>query len=60
MFLAPSAVVLVAVMVFPLGYAIYLSLFNYDIGAGIFQFVGLGNYGALLGSRSSGSRCSER
>ena len=29
MFLAPSAVVLVAVMVFPLGYAIYLSLFNY-------------------------------
>ena len=36
-------------MVFPLGYAIYLSLFNYDIGAGIFQFVGLGNYGELLG-----------
>ncbi len=51
MFLAPSAVVLVAVMVFPLGYAIYLSLFNYDIGAGIFEFVGLDNYGALLGEQ---------
>jgi multiple sugar transport system permease protein len=48
MFLVPSAVVLVAVMLFPLGYAIYLSLFNYDIGAGIFEFVGLGNYSALL------------
>ena len=44
----PSAIVLLAVMVFPLGYAIYLSLFNYDIGAGIFEFVGLGNYGGLL------------
>lgn len=48
MFLVPSAIVLLFVMVFPLGYAIYLSLFNYDIGAGIFEFVGLGNYGALL------------
>jgi multiple sugar transport system permease protein len=48
MFLVPSAIVLLAVMVFPLGYAIYLSLFNYDIGAGIFEFVGLGNYGGLL------------
>ena len=48
MFLVPSAAVLLAVMVFPLGYAIYLSLFNYDIGAGIFKFVGLGNYGELL------------
>jgi multiple sugar transport system permease protein len=48
MFLVPSAIVLLAVMVFPLGYAIYLSLFNYDIGAGIFEFVGLGNYAGLL------------
>ncbi len=32
----------------PLGYAIYLSLFNYDLGAGIEQFIGLGNYNALL------------
>ena len=48
MFLVPSAIVLLLVMLFPLGYAVYLSLFNYDIGAGIFQFVGFGNYGALL------------
>jgi multiple sugar transport system permease protein len=48
MFLVPSVVVLLAVMVFPLGYAIYLSLFNYDIGAGIFQFIGLDNYSTLL------------
>ena len=48
MFLLPSAVVLLAVMIFPLGYAIYLSLFDYDIGAGIFQFIGLGNYSALF------------
>ncbi len=37
-----------AVLLFPLGYAIYLSLFNYDLGAGIEQFVGFANYGALL------------
>ena len=40
---------LAAVLLFPLGYAIYLSLFNYDLGAGIYQFIGLGNYAALLG-----------
>ena len=51
MFLVPSAIVLVAVMVFPLGYAIYLSLFDYDIGAGIFKFVGFGNYSTLLGEQ---------
>lgn len=48
MFLLPSAVVLLAVMIFPLGYAIYLSLFDYDIGAGIFRFIGLDNYSTLL------------
>ncbi len=37
-----------AVLLFPLAYAIYLSLFNYDLGAGIEQFIGLNNYGALL------------
>jgi multiple sugar transport system permease protein len=47
-FLLPSAMVLLTVMVFPLGYAIYLSLFNYDIGAGIFRYIGLGNYSTLL------------
>ena len=39
---------LAAVLLYPLGYAIYLSLFNYDLGAGIERFIGLGNYGALL------------
>ncbi len=39
---------LAAVLLYPLLYAIYLSLFNYDLGAGIEQFIGLGNYGALL------------
>jgi multiple sugar transport system permease protein len=48
MFLLPSAVVLLAVMIFPLGYAIYLSLFDYDIGAGIFRFIGLDNYSTLF------------
>ena len=48
MFLVPSAIVLFAVMVFPLGYAIYLSLFDYDIGAGIFKFVGFSNYSTLV------------
>ena len=51
MFLVPSAIVLLVVMVFPLGYAIYLSLFDYDIGAGIFKFVGFGNYSTLLGEQ---------
>ena len=39
-------------MLFPLGYAIWLSLFNYDIGAGIDRFIGLGNYSALLGENA--------
>jgi multiple sugar transport system permease protein len=48
LFLVPSGVVLGAVMVFPLGYAIYLSLFNDDLGSGAFEFIGLDNYAALL------------
>jgi multiple sugar transport system permease protein len=48
LFLLPSGAVLASVLLFPLGYAIYLSLFNYDLGARIEQFIGLGNYGALL------------
>lgn len=47
-FLLPSACVLAAVLLFPLCYAIYLSLFNYDLGANIYRFIGLDNYGALL------------
>lgn len=48
LFLVPSGIVLAAVLLYPLGYAIYLSLFNYDIGVGSEQFIGLGNYTALL------------
>ena len=39
---------LAAVLLIPLAYAMWLSLFDYDIGAGIDRFIGLGNYGALL------------
>ena len=35
-------------MLYPLGYAIWLSLYNYDIGSGARDFIGLGNYFALL------------
>ena len=48
MFLVPSGVLLSAVMVFPLGYALYLSLCHYDLGSGAHEFIGLGNYAALL------------
>jgi multiple sugar transport system permease protein len=51
LFLLPSALVLATVLLYPLGYAIYLSLFNYDLGAGIYQFIGAGNYAALLGEQ---------
>jgi len=49
LFLLPSGVVLGAVMLYPLGYAIVLSLYNYDLGSGAFAFIGLDNYTALLG-----------
>ncbi len=48
LFLLPSAAMLIAVLLIPLGYAIWLSLFDYDLGAGIYRFIGLGNYSALL------------
>ncbi len=35
-------------MFYPLGYAIYLSLFHYDLGSGAHDFIGLGNYADLL------------
>jgi len=37
------------VMLFPLGYAFWLSLHNYDLGSGSRDFIGLGNYAELLG-----------
>ena len=43
-----AALVLTTIMLFPLGYAIWLSLFNYDLGSGAYDFIGLGNYSALL------------
>src|SRR5580698_5110074 len=48
LFLLPSAAMLIAVLLIPLGYAIWLSLFDYDLGAGIYRFIGLGNYSTLL------------
>jgi ABC-type sugar transport system permease subunit len=48
LFLAPSGAVLTAVMLFPLGYALWLSLLNYDLGSGSREFIGLGNYRELL------------
>jgi multiple sugar transport system permease protein len=49
LFLLPSFIVLAAVLLFPLGYALYLSVLNYDLGAGTDQFIGAANYTALLG-----------
>jgi multiple sugar transport system permease protein len=48
-FLMPSAVLICCVMLYPLGYALYSSLFNYDLGSGIQEFTGLENYSTLLG-----------
>jgi multiple sugar transport system permease protein len=48
LFLAPSGAVLTGVMIFPLGYAFWLSLQNYDLGSGSREFIGLGNYQELL------------
>lgn len=48
LFLLPSAVLLAAVLLYPLGYAVYLSLFDVSIGRGEARFVGLGNYLELL------------
>jgi multiple sugar transport system permease protein len=47
LFLVPSGSVLTLVLLYPLGYAFYLSLFNYYLGAEPI-FIGLGNYIALL------------
>ena len=49
LFLVPSGLVLTLVLLYPLGYAIYLSFFNYYLGADERTFVGLANYAALLG-----------
>jgi ABC-type sugar transport system permease subunit len=48
LFLLPSALVLGSVMIYPLLYAFYLSLFHYNIGSGTRSLVGLNNYVFLL------------
>lgn len=47
-FLVPSLVILAAVLVYPLGYAIFLSSFQYYLARPRHTFVGLGNYVELL------------
>ena len=48
---APAVVVMVAVTLFPIGYAIYLSLerYNLELPQDV-KFIGLGNYAAVLSS----------
>lgn len=48
LFLAPSALVVCVVLLFPLGYAVCLSFFRYFMGGESPVFIGLGNYKALL------------
>ncbi len=48
LFLTPSAVVLGLVMLYPLSYAVYLSLFDDDLGTGSHAFIGWANYASLL------------
>lgn len=49
LFLVPSGLMISLVLLYPLGYAIYLSFFNYYLGGQTPPtFVGLGNYADLL------------
>ena len=48
LFCLPSFGLLTIVLLWPLGYAIYLSLFDYYLGSEDRTFVGLGNYVELL------------
>ncbi|MFO1306074.1 MAG: sugar ABC transporter permease [Burkholderiales bacterium] len=47
-FMLPSGLVIAAVLIYPLGYAIWLSFFGPQLAVGEARFVGLGNYLALL------------
>lgn len=47
-FLLPSALVVAVVLLFPLGYAVYLSFFRYFMGGEDPAFIGLANYTTLL------------
>jgi multiple sugar transport system permease protein len=48
LFAVPSLVVLSAVLFYPLGYALYLSMFDYYLANPERTFIGLGNYTDLL------------
>lgn len=48
-FLVPSGLVIGCVLLYPLGYALYLSLFRYELGTNTQEFIFLGNYTTLLG-----------
>ena len=51
MLCAPAAIVMLAVTVYPIGYAVYLSLQRFDLRfPADHQFVGLANYGTVLSS----------
>ena len=47
-FLLPSALVTFFILLYPLGYAFYLSLFNYYLDTGASTFVGFANYAQLF------------
>lgn len=50
LFLVPSGLMVSLVLLYPLGYAIYLSFFNYYLGGSQGPvFIGLDNYAALFG-----------
>jgi multiple sugar transport system permease protein len=48
LFLVPSFGLMAIVLLWPLGYAAYLSLFDYYLGSREMRFVGLANYAQLL------------
>jgi multiple sugar transport system permease protein len=48
LFLVPSGLMISLVLLYPLGYAIYLSFFNYYLGGQEPVFIGLDNYAQLL------------
>jgi len=47
-FIVPSLALLTVVMAYPLGYALWLSFFDYNLAAPPERFVGLENYGRLI------------
>ena len=49
LFLVPSFGLMTLVLLWPLGYAAYLSTFDYYLGSREMHFVGLANYAQLLG-----------